>query len=272
MKHKRSLVAMLLIAVVLLMASQAQAAFGLRSFYGSVTDEKDETVRDACTMTVYTVDTHSSATVYSDDNKTAIGTTLQGVVTGDFQFWGSAASYDIVVTKDDGTGSFKIKGVTPPVERYIMPYSGYANILRTRVISVGHPGETGTDFAFTSAANTTQQLLDLGPLIPPYARVLDVTVICTQTVTASTMTFDVGNAGDGAQWVESSTAVDALGETVSMDAAGAFNVAISSSLQDVYLNGTPGANWENYLAGEWFVIITYLDIGSLYTSTGSVSG
>lgn len=271
MKHKRSLVVMLLIAVVLL-ASQAQAAFGLRSFYGSVSDEKGETVRDACTMTVYTVDTHTAATVYSDDQKTAIGTKLQGVTTGDFHFWGSAASYDIVVTKDDGTGSFKIKGVTPPVERYIMPYSGYANILRTRIITVGHPGETGTDFAFTSASNTSEQILDLGPLIPPYARVIDVTIICTQTVTASTMTFDAGHSSGGAEWIESSTAVDAIGETVSMTAAGAFNVAISSSLRDVYLNGTPGANWENYLAGEWFVIITYLDIGSLYTTTGSVSG
>ena len=59
--------------------------------------------------------------------------------------------------------------------RYAYPTEVYV----TESITVGHPGSNTTDYAYTSAANTTDQHLDLGAIIPAFARVLDVSVICT---------------------------------------------------------------------------------------------
>lgn len=268
MRKKKILVA-LLVALVLagsfVAVKEVHAAlYGLRSFYCSIVDENGEKVSSACTMTVYTAGGHTGATVYSDNQKTAIGTTLTSVTTGDFQFWGSATSYDIVVTLDSGDGSDVKLGVTPPNSRFIIPTGGLSSIIRTKAVTVGHPGETTTDYAYTSAANTTEQTLSIGAIVPPYARVLDVTVICTETITSSTWQADVGVSAGGAELLETAAACDAAAEVLGGDAAGAFNLAVSASAQTVYLNGTPGANWSGMLAGEWLVTVTYLDIGSLY--------
>ena len=38
-------------------------------------------------------------------------------------------------------------------------YSSLYNAIKTSVVTIGHPGETTTDYAFTSAGNTTEQSL-----------------------------------------------------------------------------------------------------------------
>ena len=201
--------------------------------------------------------------MYADDQKTAIGTTITALTTGDFQFWGSASSYDIVVTMDNGDGSEKILGVTPPNMRVIIPSTGLSRIVRTMAITIGHPGAS-TDYTFDADGDHTAQNEDLGIVIPGYARILDVTVICTETVAAnSNVNVTVGTASAGNQFIAQADC-DAENATIGVAAGAGSIVTVTSSAQHVWFQGDPDdSTWLLMTAGEWLVLITYLDIGSL---------
>jgi len=144
--------------------------------------------------------------------------------------------------------------------RYAYPPEVY----ETKAITVGHPGSNTTDFAYTSAANTTDQHLDLGAIIPAFARVLDVSVICTEAVVSSptggTVDLDCGETADAADYFASANC-DAANDSIGGAAGGSMFLAITSSTQSVFLNASPGVkDWDEMTAGEWTVIVTYLDL------------
>jgi hypothetical protein len=136
--------------------------------------------------------------------------------------------------------------------------------LVTRQVTIGHPGSTNTRYAFTSAANTDEQVIECSSLIPAFARVQDVVLICTEATTAgiTTLVADIGTASGGAELVGSATifAKDAIIQT---DHSTWTKPAISASAQSVFVNATPGANWSGMAAGEWVLLVTYLDYGDM---------
>ena len=139
-------------------------------------------------------------------------------------------------------------------------------ILKTSVVTIGHVGATNTDFAFVTAANTTEQTLATDT-IPAYARILDVMIITTEAVVGITTSFTV-DIGDAAGDAEFATATDikALNAMIGCVAAGAIVLAPITSATTIFVNGTPAnENWSLMTAGEFTLITTYLDYGALRT-------
>jgi len=119
------------------------------------------------------------------------------------------------------------------------------------------------DFNFVTAANTSEQVIDLGAIIPARARIIDVCLITDATFTgATTLVADVGNASGGAQFIASAT-IYAANAVLPVAAAGACPVAPNVAATHVYVNATPGANWSNVTAGKVSVYITYIDVTSM---------
>ncbi|RPJ39404.1 MAG: hypothetical protein EHM35_02445 [Planctomycetaceae bacterium] len=137
-------------------------------------------------------------------------------------------------------------------------------VTKTKKITIGHVGETTTDFAWTTAANHTQQNLDLGAVIPAHARVLDVTIICTEALVGeSDITIGAGNASAGAEFITGASC-DALDDTVASAAGAAAFVAASNAAQHLWISGDPSdATWADQTAGTWLVAITYIDVAAV---------
>jgi hypothetical protein len=138
---------------------------------------------------------------------------------------------------------------------------------KTKKITIGTPGDVDTDFAYSSVANQNEQQLDLGTIIPAFARVMDAVCICTESVTdtagAQTMSIDMGTSGGGAELIQTAEMTDTADEAVETDTGTLPILDLSSSAQNVHLNATPGNNWDTITAGQWVVFISYIDYGEV---------
>jgi hypothetical protein len=134
---------------------------------------------------------------------------------------------------------------------------------KTRKVTLAHTGHVGADFAFSTAADHTQQNIDCGAIIPAHARVLDVTVICTEGVVGeSDITICAGNASAGEQFFAAASCDD-LNETVASAAGAAAFVAANNAAQNLWIGGDPSDNtWADMSAGTWTILISYLDLTS----------
>jgi len=172
----------------------------------------------------------------------------------------STRAFTTVAASTGFTGDITTDSITNVTNSHVF------QITRTVEITIGHPGETTTDLAFTSAANTTEQTLDVNSLftIPAWGRVLSVEVICTEDVNSSAgacnFSTDAGHSSGGAEWVASAVDVNTANAVATSAAAGAPYIAPSSSTRHVYINSTPGQNWSTIDAGEWVLFVTYIDL------------
>lgn len=125
--------------------------------------------------------------------------------------------------------------------------------------TIGGVGVAGCDFNFATAANQSEQVIDLGAIIPANARVLDVRTITNAVFTgAVSLVADLGNASGGAQFVGSAT-IYAANAINAMAAATDMAVAPVAAASKVFLNATPGANWSLVTAGKVTVLVTYIE-------------
>lgn len=118
----------------------------------------------------------------------------------------------------------------------------------------------GVDFCWAGDDDTSEYVIDVGTIIPAYARVMDIALINTEGVTAEVTSFvvEAGSTSSGNQYFSSAT-VFAANSINALAAAGSPAVAISSSAGHVYLAGTPGANWNLMTDGAWTLIVSYND-------------
>jgi len=137
-------------------------------------------------------------------------------------------------------------------------------ILRTSIVTIGHVGETTTDWAFTTAANTTQQAIG-ADTIPAYARILDVCIITTQAVAGITTSFTVRvGTSDNSDIYGVNTDMKAVNALIGGDASEAILEMPSSSVVVIHVSATPSTeNWSAMSAGEFSLITTYLDYGAI---------
>lgn len=135
--------------------------------------------------------------------------------------------------------------------------------LKSRKVTIGHVGDATADFQWSTAADHVAQNLDLGAVVPAYARVFDVTVICTETMVGQTnMLLTVGNASAGNQFIAQADC-DTANAAISAAAGGGAFEAINASASNVWVQGDPDDNtWADQSAGLWTVIVTYVDIGA----------
>jgi len=128
--------------------------------------------------------------------------------------------------------------------------------------TIGAIGVTGCDFNFATAANITQQVIDLGTIVPARSRVLDV-VMQTDVTWAGTaisaFTCEGGNSSSGAQFFADTDIITAGALAQTAVGAGFTLVAINAAATKVYIGGAPtGGNWSALLAGKATVYVTYI--------------
>lgn len=135
---------------------------------------------------------------------------------------------------------------------------------RTLKYSVGVPTATGVDYNFASAANANEQSIQLGggAVIPALAKVVNVVIKCTESLStgAATSTSDVGTSSGGAQFITAG-AVDDANDIADSDFT---SIAVSTSASSVYFSVDPDTNWDDatMTTGKWEIYITYIDNAS----------
>jgi hypothetical protein len=87
----------------------AQAKYDLKKWYLGIYDEDNNLVTDTCTVNVYTIDTTTNATIYSDEDATAKSNPWD-VTDGKINFWSSASSLDIQI--NSGSRGAYVQGIT----------------------------------------------------------------------------------------------------------------------------------------------------------------
>lgn len=139
-------------------------------------------------------------------------------------------------------------------------------VVKTVKFTIGHPASTTADFVFADDANTTEQVVDLGAIIPAKARVIDIFSFTDSAWTfsggATTLVAETGSSSSGNQYIASAT-IYAANAITSIAAGAQYIAAPSASAGHVYVAATPGANWSTITAGQTSYYISYIDVTDL---------
>jgi len=131
------------------------------------------------------------------------------------------------------------------------------NTIRVRV---GAVGLAGCDFNFTTANNTSEQVITLTTL-PAKAKILEILTHTSAVFTgATTLVAEIGTTSSGHELMDSTTcyAADALNQVAADHAAAVGTISVNT--KPIYMAFTPGANWNAFTAGSVDIYITYIDI------------
>lgn len=130
----------------------------------------------------------------------------------------------------------------------------------TKKVTIGGVGVAGCDFNFVTAANQTEQPIDTGITIPARARVLDAFTVTEAAFTgAVSLGITIGNA-TGQNTFKATADMIAANAVGALAHATGFNVAPAVAAFNIWVNGTPGANWSLVTAGKLTLYVTYLDV------------
>jgi len=131
------------------------------------------------------------------------------------------------------------------------------DMTRAVVKTIGHPGETTTDYAFDGDADSNAQNLEIEDIIPANARVVDVVLITTEAWDDG-IDMAAGNASAGTQYI-TATAMETLAD-IGQPSLGQWpDVNINAAATSVWIQGNPDNNWEDITTGECSLIVTYID-------------
>lgn len=155
-------------------------------------------------------------------------------------------------------------GVTETIAYIAAGGQTSANTIFSVKKTFGWSGATSVDFTLPSAVNTTPYNMDLGAIVPAYARILDAKIICTAAGTgAVTLVAGLGIT-TGTAAIGASATIMALNAISGNMACINTPIAISAAAAHVWVSDiTPGANWSLMSAGTWEVFVTYNDASSL---------
>lgn len=109
--------------------------------------------------------------------------------------------------------------------------------------------------------NVTEQPRNFGAIIPAYAGITSAQIRCIETVSESVaMSIDLGfttGAADLLTTADIDTANDI--KTSAAGTAPEMPLAATAAARNLWINATPGANWNTLTAGRWAVMVTYID-------------
>ena len=140
-------------------------------------------------------------------------------------------------------------------------------MVKTVVKTIDLDDDASTDdFQFDDdAENQNEQTIDCGAIIPAYAEILSCQLRCFETVTGDgTMGIDVGTSSGGNE-ILSSANTDSANDINATGAGDGPEVVATNAARNVYVNATPGANWNTLDAGRWAIMVSYIDYGAVYT-------
>ena len=136
--------------------------------------------------------------------------------------------------------------------------------ITTRKVTIGHPGETTTDAAWTSVANSDQQNLDLGAILPARAKVTSIVLVCTQSCDAADMYMGAGITSAGDEFIAiGTTTINEINECRDITTDGAVEVIplLWTTTRHIFISGNPStSNWNAMTTGEWTVYVTFINI------------
>lgn len=121
--------------------------------------------------------------------------------------------------------------------------------------TIGAPGVTGVDYNFTSAANMTEQSIQLGAaaIIPASSPIASIVARCTTALVGGGSSSDVGKSSGSDEYLST---ID-LSALNAINSAGPFPALIAAS--SVYFSAIPDANWSTLSAWVIEVDIFYYD-------------
>lgn len=175
-----------------------------------------------------------------------------------------AGYIEIATDAETHTGTDDGRAVTPL--KLVTEIAANEGLIAKNIVTlkktIGFPGDTGKDFTWTSADDTTEQNLDLGAIIPAKARVIDAAVICDQAINTGAIDLALGNASSGEQFIASANC-DATTDILSIATGAAFAVAPSLTASHVWVQATKTGNWSGMTAGRHSVYVSYIDNAAL---------
>jgi hypothetical protein len=129
--------------------------------------------------------------------------------------------------------------------------------------TIGGVGITGCDFNFATAANMTEQVINLGALVPAKATLMGIFTVTDAVFTgAITLVAETGTSSSGDELISSTTIYAANAITPTPGSGIVVSTPIVTPTT-IYLSATPGANWSLVTAGKVTVYITYVDVTNL---------
>lgn len=140
--------------------------------------------------------------------------------------------------------------------------------LRTAIYTIDVDDDASSDdYQFDDdAANTTEQVITISKAIPAYAELVSCQLRCIETVTGSaTMSIDVGTSSGGDEILAAAN-TDSANDINTTAAGSAPELGATNAARSVYVNATPGVNWNTLNAGRWAIMLTYIDYGAVYTA------
>lgn len=142
--------------------------------------------------------------------------------------------------------------------------------VKTKLFTIGTPGDTKQDYTFTSVANTTEQVITLIDALPRRCRVIGLEMVNVETLTSSggavDITLEAGTSSSGAEFI-SALSCNNYAEVVGIiDATKPATVRMIWSgesdtyFSNIYITGLPTQNWNTLTEGKWEVYLTYIDL------------
>jgi hypothetical protein len=138
-------------------------------------------------------------------------------------------------------------------ELYNTPY-------KTIKKTIGGVGVASCDFNFVTAEDQVEQVIDLGAILPAFARLVDTFVVTNNTFTgAVSLGIEVGTTSGGNEVIATADLITA-GAINQIATGSSPKLNISGTAVHIYVSGTPGANWSLNTAGKLTIYISYIDI------------
>lgn len=223
-------------------------------------------------IAIYTDGTGGSISIDTDSG--AISIVADGASAGDITIdseddMGITVGGNLTVTVT-GTTSFADNAITNvgdiSVDDIIDDANGiivYPFKVLTVTVDVNDDDPTD-DFKFDNdAADQTEQGVKIAN-IPAWCEVSSVLVRCIETVTDSnTLSIEIGTSSGGNE-IHTTSDCDTANDLITTAVGAAPEVAVTGSAIPVYINGTPGCNWDELRAGRWAIMITYIDYAAAY--------
>lgn len=192
------------------------------------------------------------------DNATQVTNIVDAVTTD---------STDVVAT-DGADDTVVITAAAPGVAGNLLPFTESATGIA--VDGTGTLGGTtagvdpvaGCDFNFVQAANTTEQVINLGAIVPAFSRIIDVFTVTNSAFTgATTMGIEVGTSSGGNELIATANVIAA--NAINQIDHSTTYPTISASATNIYVSGTPGENWDNVTSGKLSIYITFNNVANI---------
>lgn len=113
-----ALAAIFILGIAALPMKEASALYGLKYWHVTFYDQQGDKITSGLTVTVRTVDTTTAATIYSDENATAMTNAFDPGTDGIADWWSSTSTLDVYVT--DGESQFTLQDATVNNHRIVL--------------------------------------------------------------------------------------------------------------------------------------------------------